>query len=99
MAGLPLLLGLLACAPLFSATQPPSIVLTEMCYYPLNVEHIQRQLENVSLKMMSTEGEQVHILRTSNKGKVILTKFEIVPGRWCPPKANGRDFLLKWKRY
>jgi hypothetical protein len=55
MAGL-LLLGLLACAPVAS-TEIPVLILSELCYYPLNMDYIDQELGNVSLKILPTEGK------------------------------------------
>ncbi|XP_074040194.1 retinal guanylyl cyclase 2 isoform X2 [Leptinotarsa decemlineata] len=56
MAGLLLLLGLLACVPLASF-QPPVLVLSETCYFPLNLEVILQELKaaNITVSIM---GEQ-----------------------------------------
>lgn len=54
MAGL-LLLGLLACASIAIA-QPPLLVLTEMCYYSMDIDYIERQFWNSSLRVVATEG-------------------------------------------
>ncbi|XP_057663758.1 retinal guanylyl cyclase 2 isoform X2 [Diorhabda carinulata] len=56
MAGLPLLLGLLACIRL-TISQSPTLVFTELCYYPLNLDTIQQKLKelNVSVAIMNKE--------------------------------------------
>ncbi|XP_063902841.1 retinal guanylyl cyclase 2 isoform X2 [Zophobas morio] len=70
MAGL-LLLGLLACAPVAS-TEIPLLVLSELCYYPLNMDYIDQELGNVTLKILPPEdvcedpSKLLHILSTSN---------------------------------
>ncbi|KYB27701.1 Retinal guanylyl cyclase 2-like Protein [Tribolium castaneum] len=69
MAGL-LLLGLLACAPVAS-TEIPLLILSELCYYPLNMDYIDQELGNFSLKILPPEdvcedpSKLLHILSTS----------------------------------
>lgn len=56
MAGL-LLLGLLACAPVASPDNPTTLLLTELCYHTLDIEEIQYQLGNNSIRVMPVEGK------------------------------------------
>lgn len=54
-----LLLGLLARAPLLVCAQsPPVFVLTELCHYSLNIDYIEHQLGNFSMRMLPPEGKQ-----------------------------------------
>lgn len=63
-----LLLGLLACAPLLSvcvaAESPappvpaPIFVLTEICHYPIDIDYIEHQFGNISMRVLPPEGEQ-----------------------------------------
>ncbi|XP_044266465.1 retinal guanylyl cyclase 2 isoform X2 [Tribolium madens] len=69
MAGL-LLLGLLACAPVASS-EIPLLILSELCYYPLNMDYIDQELGNFTLKILPPEdvcedpSKLLHILSTS----------------------------------
>ncbi|XP_068903394.1 retinal guanylyl cyclase 2 isoform X4 [Tenebrio molitor] len=99
MAGL-LLLGLLACAPVAS-TEIPVLILSELCYYPLNMDYIDQELGNVSLKILPTEdvcedpSKLLHILSTSN-GPVLGS----LNAEFCSPAHFITNFynttLVSW---
>lgn len=93
MAGLPLLLGLLACAPLLYASQPVTVVLTEMCYHPVNVEYVERQLENASLKMMPTEGKKMRVAGC-NVNASVQSRAKTNQVFFCAPVYSGISFKL-----
>lgn len=61
MAGPLLLLGLLACVfvPASIGSSAPIVVVSEVCYYPVDLDRIERQLkeDNVSVSIMRTEGK------------------------------------------
>lgn len=55
MAGL-LLLGLLACTPMV-ATQPlASVIISELCYYKVDVNHLVEEMSPLLLEIVSKEG-------------------------------------------
>lgn len=61
MAGPLLLLGLLACVftPASFQSRAPIVVISEVCYYPVDLDSVERQLkeDNVSISIMSMEGK------------------------------------------
>lgn len=71
MAGPLLLLGLLACVftPVFFQPSAPIVVVSELCYYPLDLDIVERQLaeDNITVSIMRTEGNfricEYHFLR------------------------------------
>lgn len=92
MAGL-LLLWLLVYAPLAPA-ESPTLVLSEMCYHPINLDYLQLQLGNTSLKIAPSEGKITVVLSMEDftytcRNKKILSLI----------KGNERfDEFLEYKR-
>lgn len=70
MAGPLLLLGLLACELSLAFFQQPSVpivVVSELCYYPLDLDTVERQLaeDNITVEIMRIEGKYYEITKIS----------------------------------
>ncbi|KAF7287585.1 hypothetical protein GWI33_005943 [Rhynchophorus ferrugineus] len=92
MAGL-YLLGLLACViPLASFQSPsPVLVLSELCYYPLNMSYIEKELDvlNVSVQIL----EQYDVCENNQKFLHTLSSAELVIGSFHPDMCASVQYL------
>ncbi|XP_060516642.1 retinal guanylyl cyclase 2 isoform X2 [Cylas formicarius] len=91
MAGL-LLLGLLACVHPLTPSQLPVLVLSEICYYPVNMSRVKQELDsvNVTTDMLSYEDiceDHEKILR------IFSPESRLVVGSFAPELCSPVEFL------
>ncbi|KAF5283721.1 hypothetical protein FQR65_LT13756 [Abscondita terminalis] len=91
MAGLPFL-WILVYIPL-AFTKLPFLILSEMCYYPINFDYLQQQLGNMSFEIASSQdvcGEHQKIL------KIISTSRGSVVGSLTPSLCSSAYLMAKF---
>ncbi|KAF5287948.1 hypothetical protein FQA39_LY15586 [Lamprigera yunnana] len=91
MAGF-LFLWILVYVPLAS-TELPILILSEMCYYPINVDYLQQQLENISFQVASSKD----VCREPQKTlQIISSSTEAVIGSLTPSLCSSAYLLAKF---
>ncbi|KAK5647035.1 hypothetical protein RI129_005499 [Pyrocoelia pectoralis] len=77
----------------FATTELPTLILSEMCYYPINFDYLQLQLGNHSYKMASSEdicNEHQKIL------EIISSSKEYVLGSLKPSLCSSAYLMAKF---